>query len=154
MTAKRTFRTQKADQRSILVQVVEGENPSPEDCTQIGRCSIRKLPKKLPERTAIDVQFHYSPDGRLRVGAAIRDTDVKIETEFARENSLPKEHLDGWRQVHQRRRPDGLRVNRPLGTGAPESLGVRRHASLHFAAIPRLLVVRADGEIEPVVEIE
>ena len=98
VTAKRTFRTQKADQRSILVQIVEGENPSPDDCAQIGRCSIRKLPKRLPERTAIDVQFHYSPNGRLRVGAAIRDTDVKIETEFARENSLPKEHLDGWRK--------------------------------------------------------
>ena len=48
VTAKRSFRTQKINQRSILVQIVEGENASPEDCTQIGRCSIRKLPSNLP----------------------------------------------------------------------------------------------------------
>jgi len=98
VTAKRTFKTQKANQRSILVQVVEGENPSPDDCTQIGRCSVRSLPANLPEQSPIDVLFHYRPNGRLTVRVTVPDTDAKVETEFTRENSLPKEHLDGWRR--------------------------------------------------------
>ena len=43
-TARRIFQTSKADQRSILVQIVEGESPSADDCTQIGRCSVSHLP--------------------------------------------------------------------------------------------------------------
>ncbi len=31
-------------QRSILVQIVEGESPSADDCTPIGRCSVADLP--------------------------------------------------------------------------------------------------------------
>ncbi len=97
-SAKRTFHTQKADQKSILVQVVEGENPSPDDCTQIGRCTIRGLPRNLPARSPIDVLFQYRPNGRLKVHVSLPNTETRLETEFARENGLPKEHLDGWRQ--------------------------------------------------------
>ena len=97
-SAKRTFRTQKANQKSILVQVVEGENPSPDDCTQIGRCTIRGLPRNLPARSPIHVLFQYRPNGRLKVRVSLPNTETRLETEFARENGLPKEHLDGWRQ--------------------------------------------------------
>ena len=44
-TAKRVFRTQKANQKSILVQIVEGESANPEDCSQIGKCVVRDLPR-------------------------------------------------------------------------------------------------------------
>ncbi len=98
VSAKRTFHTQKANQQSILVQVVEGENPSPDDCTMIGRCSVRRLPPNLPSRSPIDVVFQYQTDGRLKVRVTVPDSEVKAETEFQRENSLPKEHLDGWRR--------------------------------------------------------
>jgi molecular chaperone DnaK len=98
VTAKRTFRTQRAQQRSILVQVVEGESASPDDCTHIGRCTVSKLPADLPVGSPIDVLFHYQPDGRLKVRVSLPNTDTQVETEFARENSLSKEHLDGWRR--------------------------------------------------------
>ncbi len=97
VTAKRTFKTQKANQKSILVEVVEGESPSIEGCTQIGRCSVQHLPPNLPEQSPIDVLFHYRTNGRLTVRVSVPDTDSKVETEFTRENSLSKEHLDGWR---------------------------------------------------------
>ena len=97
VTAKRTFHTQKANQRSILVQIVEGENPSPDDCTMIGKFSVRKLPH-LPAKSPVDVLFHYRTDGRLKVRVTVPNTDTKVETEFSRENSLPKAHLDGWRR--------------------------------------------------------
>ena len=95
--AKRIFKTKKTGQRSILVQVVEGESPSPDDCTQIGRCSISNLPPSLPAHSPVEVRFQYETNGRLKVRVSLPNTDAKIDTEFTRENSLPKEHLDGWR---------------------------------------------------------
>jgi len=98
VTAKRTFRTQKAGQKSILVQVVEGESPSADECNPIGRCSVRNLPPNLPVQAPVDVFFRYKPNGRLKVRVTVPNTDTKVETEFTRENSLSREHLDGWRK--------------------------------------------------------
>lgn len=106
-TARRTFRTRHANQRSILVEVVEGENPSPEECTRIGRCTIRKLPGNLPARSPVDVLFHYEPNGRLTVKVSVPNTTAQIETRFTRENGLPKEHLDGWRRYISGAEPTG-----------------------------------------------
>ncbi len=106
VTAKRTFKTQKAGQKSVLVQVVEGESPSAEECTQIGRFSVRNLPPNLPEQSPVDVLFHYKPNGRLKVRVTVPNTDTKVETEFVRENSLSRDHLDGWRQYIANLPPD------------------------------------------------
>jgi len=98
VTAKRTFKTQKANQQSILVQIVEGENASPDDCTQIGRFSVRHLPPNLPEQSPVDIFFHYRTNGRLKVRVSVPHAAQEMETEFTRENSLSKDHLDGWRR--------------------------------------------------------
>ena len=55
----------KPAQRSILVQIVEGESASPEDCSQLGKCVVRDLPPNLPADTPIEVQFRYADNGRL-----------------------------------------------------------------------------------------
>ena len=109
VTGKRTFKTQKADQKSILVQIVEGESPSADDCTQIGRCTVRDLPPDLPPKSPITVWFHYQPNGRLKVRVKVPGTDRQVETEIVRENSLSKEHLDGWRRYICNREPTGYR---------------------------------------------
>ncbi len=98
VTAKRTFKTQKADQKSILVQIVEGESPSADDCTQIGQCSVRDLPPNLPAQSPVDVLFRYEPNGRLQVKVTLPGTNRHIKAEIVRENSLSKEHMDGWRR--------------------------------------------------------
>jgi molecular chaperone DnaK len=98
VTAKRTFRTRKENQRSILVQIVEGESPSADDCTQIGKCSVRHLPEQLPAQSPVDVLFHYEPNGRLKVRVVVPGAERQMATEIVRENSLAKEHLDGWRK--------------------------------------------------------
>jgi molecular chaperone DnaK len=98
IAGKRTFKTQKADQKSILVQIVEGESLSADDCTQIGRCSVRDLPANLPVQSPVTVLFHYEPNGRLKVRVTVPGTDNLVETEIVRENSLGKDHLDGWRR--------------------------------------------------------
>lgn len=98
VAAKRTFKTEKADQRSILVQIVEGESASPDDCSQIGRCTVRDLPRNLPAHTPIEVRFRYLENGRLTVHVEVEGTNKSLRHEIARENSLSAEQLDMWRQ--------------------------------------------------------
>jgi molecular chaperone DnaK len=98
VTAKRTFTTTKAGQRSIRVEIVEGESPSAEDCSPLGHCSVRHLPADLPAQYPVEVLFRYQPNGRLKVRVTLPNTDRQVATEIIRENSLSKEHMDGWRQ--------------------------------------------------------
>jgi molecular chaperone DnaK len=97
-TTKRVFRTQRANQRSILVRIVEGESHSPADCMPVGKCSVRKLPDELPAQTPIEVRFHYEENGRLSVTVGLAGADTLLHHELTRENSLSQEQLDGWRQ--------------------------------------------------------
>ena len=98
VTAKRIFRTQKAGQTSILVQIVEGESASPDDCSQIGKCVVRDLPRNLAAQTPIDVRFRYEDNGRLTVHVNVAGTDRELRHEITRENTLTPEQLDAWRQ--------------------------------------------------------
>ncbi len=98
VSAKRIFRTKTAGQRSIRVEIVEGESPSADDCTSIGHCSVRQLPDGLPAKSPVEVLFHYKPNGRLKVRVAVPGTEHEVATKIVRENSLSKEHMDAWRQ--------------------------------------------------------
>jgi molecular chaperone DnaK len=97
VSAKRTFITQKDGQRSILVQIVEGESATPEECVQIGRCSIRDLPPGLPARTPIEVRFRYEENGRLAVMVGVSEVDKWVAHQITRENSLTREQIETWR---------------------------------------------------------
>lgn len=98
VTNRRAFKTKKAGQRSIRVDIVEGESLSAEDCTQIGYCTVRDLPSDLPAGSPVDILFHYRPNGRLKVRVTVPNTDRQIATEIVREHSLGKEHRDAWRR--------------------------------------------------------
>ncbi|MFT5526416.1 MAG: molecular chaperone DnaK [Pirellulaceae bacterium] len=98
VTAKRVFKTQKANQQSIKVQIVEGESASPDDCSEIGKCTVRDLPDNLPAQTPIEVRFKYEENGRLTVTVQVGGSDNALRHEIARENSLTQDQLDSWRQ--------------------------------------------------------
>jgi molecular chaperone DnaK len=98
VVARRVFKTHKASQRSILVQIVEGESLSPDDCSQLGKCSVRNLPDGLPAQTPIEVRFRYEENGRLTVNVQVEGTAKQLQHEIARENSLTQEQLDSWRK--------------------------------------------------------
>jgi molecular chaperone DnaK len=98
VAAKRIFKTQKTNQRSIRVQIVEGESASPEDCSQLGKVDVRDLPTNLPAGTPIDVKFKYAENGRLEITVKVGETDKEARHEISRENSLTSEQLDTWRQ--------------------------------------------------------
>lgn len=98
VTSKRIFKTRKAGQTTIGVEIVEGESPSADDCTPIGRCSVRQLPPHLPAQSPVEVLFHYKPNGRLQVRVTVPGAEHQVATEIVRENGLSKEQLDAWRQ--------------------------------------------------------
>jgi molecular chaperone DnaK len=98
VTARRAFKTQKTNQQSILVQIVEGESASPDDCSKLGKCVVRNLPAELPAQTPIEVRFKYEENGRLTVVVAVQGTGAVLKHELTRENSLTADQLDSWRR--------------------------------------------------------
>jgi molecular chaperone DnaK len=98
VAAKRVFKTSKPGQKSVFVQIVEGESASPDDCSQIGKCTIRGLPADLPAETPIEVRFRYEENGRLTVQVSVGGTGKELKHEIVRENTLTPDQLDSWRQ--------------------------------------------------------
>jgi molecular chaperone DnaK len=95
--AKRIFRTLKAGQKSIVVQIVEGESSDPDECVQIGRCTVRNLPVDLPAGTTVEVRFRYRDNGRLSVLVSVTGVAENVTHEIRRENNLAPSDRDQWR---------------------------------------------------------
>lgn len=95
---KRIFKTQKVGQKTILVQIIEGESNNPDDCSQLGKCTVRDLPTDLPEGTPIEVRFQYQEDGRLKITVNVEGTDTSLNHEVMRPNSMTQDQLDSWRE--------------------------------------------------------
>src|SRR5262249_4089929 len=92
-TVSKVFRTYKAGQKSVAIQVLEGESEQPEVCTLIGTCAIRDLPAELPEGWPVEVSYSYESNGRLHVSAKLQGHSASVTTDFERENRLPDEDL-------------------------------------------------------------
>lgn len=96
--ATMNFVTGKLGQSSVLFPVVEGESRRPEECVQIGKCSVRDLPKDLPKGTQIRVHFSYDSGGRLAVSARIPTTRQSASTMIDRENVGEGHSLSRWKE--------------------------------------------------------
>ena len=91
------FITKSENQRSIVVQVLEGESSLPSECTAIGRTVIRELPGGLPKGWPIEVTFEYGANGRLSVRAAVPGTEQNASLQMQRAVGLSHEKIDGWK---------------------------------------------------------
>lgn len=98
VVAKRTFKTQQANQKSVVVTIVEGESQSPDACTTIGKLVIDNLPPTLPAFSPVEVFYRYGADGRLSVNVSVPGTDRKVEQEIDRESGLSAEQIAAWRE--------------------------------------------------------
>jgi molecular chaperone DnaK len=92
------FATKTDGQRSIVIQVLEGESSQPGDCIAIGRTVVRDLPAGLPKAWPIEVTFEYAANGRLAVEAQVPGTRQKARLELLREVGLSNESLRRWKQ--------------------------------------------------------
>ena len=82
-TVSRRFRTQEEGQKSVNVQLLEGESSLPSQCTPLAKAVIRNLPSGLPTGTEIDVCYSFAANGRLEVEARLAGggREAKIELE-------------------------------------------------------------------------
>jgi molecular chaperone DnaK len=96
---KERFVTKTENQRSVVVQVLEGESSTPGECTAIGRTSLRDLPLGLPAGWPVEITYEYETNGRLKVTAVVPGTKREIRLELEREGSLSEERLARWKQV-------------------------------------------------------
>jgi hypothetical protein len=97
--ATEQFATQSAGQRSIVVQVLEGESTQAHLCSRIGRSVLRDLPQNLPQGSPVDVTFEYGANGRLSVRAGLPGTTHELVIELERERGLDDQRLHRWKQV-------------------------------------------------------
>ncbi len=95
----RRFQTKKHNQRSIVVQVLEGESSMPGECTAIGRTVIRELPEDLPQGWPIEVTFRYGTNGRLDVKAVVPGTHRAADLVLERSVGLSGEGIAHWKST-------------------------------------------------------
>lgn len=95
----REFITKVAGQATIAVTVLEGESQQPEQCTLIGRTTIRDLPPSLPQGWPIKVTYEYGVNGRLNVWARVPGTDREVKLELERDTGLAPERAARWKKL-------------------------------------------------------
>jgi len=93
------FATKSDGQRSIVVQVLEGESSLPGDCTAIGRTVIRDLPPTLTKGWPIEVTFEYGANGRLSVHAVVPGVNREVKLDMERAVGLSSEGVARWKQA-------------------------------------------------------
>lgn len=93
------FATKSEGQRSIAIQILEGESSLPRECTAIGRTVIRDLPAGLPKGWPVEVTFEYAANGRLSVRAMVPGTPSAVELSLERDAGLSREGIGHWKQA-------------------------------------------------------
>jgi molecular chaperone DnaK len=95
----RTFVTRKYGQKSIVVQVLEGESSQPENCAPIARLVVRDLPHGLPAGSRVKITYEYGTNGRLNVSAYVFGTSCAMQLEMQRSGERSASQIESWQQV-------------------------------------------------------
>jgi molecular chaperone DnaK len=90
----RVFHTPQENQQQIRIMVMEGENPQPEACVELGTLLIQGLPEGLAKGSPIEVVFDCSQDGRLNVTANLPTLQQTVETQIARTMGMTDETIE------------------------------------------------------------
>jgi len=96
VTKGKRFKTMKAGQQTIAINVIEGGDSSGKNATAIGKCVIRDLPADLPAGTAVEVLFTYAENGRLTVKGRIPDLQREALLDVERTSGLSDAKLQEW----------------------------------------------------------
>jgi molecular chaperone DnaK len=93
------FVTTKPGQRSLMVQILEGESRQPSECSVVGTTIVRDLPPHLPQGSPVQITFQYARNGRLSVSVNVpganQETHLVLECAGARGPG----QISQWRQV-------------------------------------------------------
>lgn len=91
----KTFRTRRPGQDRIQIQIVEGESSHPDNCSLIGECKLKGLPKDLPADWPVHVTFAYRRDGRVFVEAQVEGAEP-FHVEIDRNKTVRGEDAEAW----------------------------------------------------------
>jgi len=92
------FRTHKAGQARVGVQVVEGGDDSGKNATPVGVCVVSDLPPGLPAGTPVEVRFTYAANGCLQVKAALPGRATEVVMALERPFGLSAQALEQWQK--------------------------------------------------------
>ena len=93
---RQKFVTKAANQKTIQVKIVEGENENPDFCIPVGTCVVTLSPG-LPARTEALVTMQVSSNGTLSVACHIPITKDAAHAEIRRDGLMELESLPIWR---------------------------------------------------------
>jgi molecular chaperone DnaK len=96
VTRGKMFRTFRANQRNVEINVIEGGDSTGKNSTPIGRCIIRDLPRELPAKSPVEVFFTYAENGRLTVQARLAGANREASTTIERSSGLTDAKLQEW----------------------------------------------------------
>jgi molecular chaperone DnaK len=83
----RRFFTMHAGDTQIVIPILEGDGPDPEDCVRIGSVVIDGLPPDRPAYRPVTVSMSYDRNGILEVTARDDDSDTVVSTVIERAGS-------------------------------------------------------------------
>jgi molecular chaperone DnaK len=98
----RKFVTKVNDQRSVAIELVEGESSVPEHNSVIGRIGIRNIPPGIEAGSEINVIYRYEANGRLQVTAHMEGLGDQAVLEVERLREFDDKSLDRWKKVMAR----------------------------------------------------
>jgi len=96
---RRKFVTKQPNQRSVVVQILEGESSIPSQCSPIGRAVIRNIPPGLPAGTEIEVLYRYQSNGCLSVRAKMTAAGNETGIDLERDDGLSAASVSRWRRI-------------------------------------------------------
>ncbi|MDM4016330.1 Hsp70 family protein [Roseiconus lacunae] len=82
------FETLRNNQRSVVVEVVEGGDRRGRYGTHLGRCVLGGLPQGLPAGTPVDVTFRYTHNGLMTIEARLPKTGHQASIVVERHSSV------------------------------------------------------------------
>lgn len=94
-----SFITKQDNQRTVKIQLLEGESCIPEQCTELALAGIKNLPPGIPAGTKIDVWYSFQANGRVAVRAAIPNVGEQARIELERVRGLADEKVVRWKKV-------------------------------------------------------
>ncbi len=87
------------DQRTLTVQLLEGESRKAQECSRIAELVIGGLPGELPKNTPIEVQYQYTADRRLQVKAHLQTSGAALAIDVRRGRGLSADHVAQWKKL-------------------------------------------------------
>jgi molecular chaperone DnaK len=93
----KVFGTAQANQVTVDIKIVEGEEEDPEHCAEIGTCKIRDLPANRPAGAKVSVTYTYTGDGLIDILAKDLETGIDARVKIERESNLSDDEVDQQR---------------------------------------------------------